>query len=362
MSIDVAFAHRYGDFALDVAFEAPNTGITALFGPSGAGKTTVVNALAGLIRPERGHIAVNGRILFDSSEGIWIPAHARRAGYVFQDGRLFPHLNVEANLRFGWRRAANALPEREVTRMIAMLDLQALLRRKPGRLSGGEKARVAIGRALLASPEFVLLDEPLAALDAARKQEIFPYLERLRDEQRLPIVYVSHSLEEVARLADTIVLLGAGRVLASGPLFDLLTDLQFGELSGGSPYGTVLEARVARHLVEDGLSLLAFAGGELTVATLSRTEGSRVRIHIRAEDIILAQERPQAISANNILPATIVALRDSTPQHVDVRLGCGKTHFVARITRASCKRLELCEGQSVFAIVKSVTVTAAGNG
>ncbi|HSC18836.1 MAG TPA: molybdenum ABC transporter ATP-binding protein [Rhizomicrobium sp.] len=362
MSIDIGFAHRYRAFALEVAFQAQNTGITALFGPSGAGKTTVIDALAGLIRPERGRIAVNGRVLFDSHTGTWIPAHARRAGYVFQDGRLFPHLSVEANLRFGWRRAAVALPEADVSRIVAMLGLESLLARKPAQLSGGERARVAIGRALLASPEFLLLDEPLAALDAARKQEIFPYLERLRDEQRLPIVYVSHSLDEVARLADTIVLLGAGRVLASGPLFDLLTDLRFGELSGGSPYGTVLEARVARHLVEHGLSLLAFAGGELAVATLSRAEGSRVRMHIRAEDIILARERPRAISANNILPATIVALRDSTPQHVDVRLGCGQTHFVARITRASCKRLELCEGQNVFAIVKSVTITPAGNG
>ena len=322
MSIDVAFAHRCGDFALDVAFEAHNTGITALFGPSGAGKTTIIRALAGLIRPEHGRIAVNGRVLSDSNVGIWVPAHARRTGYVFQDGRLFPHLTVEANLRFGWRRAAIVLPEKDVSRITAMLGLEPLLGRKPAQLSGGERSRVAIGRALLAAPEFLLLDEPLAALDVERKQEIFPYLERLRDEQRLPIVYVSHSLHEVARLADTIVLLRAGRVLASGPLFDLLTDLEFGELAGANPYGTVLQAKVERHLVEDGLSLLAFAGGELAVATLSRPAGSRLRMHIRAEDIILARERPRAISANNILPVTIAAVRESPPQHVDVRLSC----------------------------------------
>jgi len=361
MSIDVAFGHCYGAFGLEVAFEAQNTGITALFGPSGAGKTTVINALAGLIRPERGRIAVNGRVLFDSRAGTWVPAHARRAGYVFQDGRLFPHLNIEANLRFGWRRAAIALPENEVSRIVAMLGLQPLLGRKPSQLSGGERARAAVGRALLASPEFLLLDEPLAALDSGRKQDIFPYLERLRDERRMPIVYVSHSLDEVARLADTIVLLRAGRVLACGRLFDLLTDLRFGELAG-SPYGTVLEAKVECHLVEDGLSLLAFAGGELAVAMLSRPKGSQVRMHIRAEDIILAKERPRAISANNVLPVTIVALHDSPSQYVDVRLGCGPTHFVARITRASCKRLELCDGQNAFAIIKSVTVTPAGSG
>jgi molybdate transport system ATP-binding protein len=356
MSLEIALRHRYGSFALDVFFTVERPGITALFGPSGAGKTTIVNAVAGLLRPEEGRIAVNGRVLFDSAANAWIPPRKRRIGYVFQDARLFPHMSVENNLRFGWRRAANRVPEAEIARVVEMLGLDALLRRKPAKLSGGEKGRVALGRALLAVPEVLLLDEPLAALDQARKNEIMPYLERLRDEARIPMLYVSHSLDEVSRLANDIVILKAGCVAAAGSVFDVLADLRLPDFTGSSPYGALLDTVVLSHIPGDGLTIVGFAGGELSVPRLQLPEGTRLRTHIRAEDVMLARERPAAISANNILSAIASGTRASDDLHVDVKLKCGASGFVARITRASAARLGLREGAEVFAIVKSVTV------
>jgi len=356
MSIEIAVRQRYGKFDLDAAFRVGRNGITALFGPSGAGKTAILNAIAGLLRPDDGRIAINGRVVFDKAAGIFVPPRERRIGYVFQDARLFPHFTVERNLRFGWRRSPNPMPETEVTGIVQLLGLAPLLQRKPANLSGGEKARVALGRALLASPEILLLDEPLAALDAARKNEILPYLERLRDETQLPIIYVSHSLDEVSRLAQKIVILNQGRVAASGTIFDVLTDLRLPDFTGPSPYGAVIETTVARHIASSGLTVLAFAGGELLVPRMEHAIGARLRTHIRAEDVMIAREEPRAISANNVLPAIIGDLRESTPEHVDLRLLCGATPLIARITRASSRRLELDKGLPVFAIVKSVTV------
>jgi molybdate transport system ATP-binding protein len=275
---------------------------------------------------------------------------------VFQDARLFPHLDVERNLHFGWRRARDKLAESGIAHVVEMLGLRALLRRKPANLSGGEKARVALGRALLAGPEVLLLDEPLAALDVGRKNEILPYLERLRDGTKLPVLYVSHSLDEVSRLAQDILVIEGGRVVLGGAVSDVLSDLRLPDYTGGSPYGAMIETEVARHLVSEGLTVLAFNGGELLVPLMTRPEGARLRTHVRAEDVMLALERPQAISANNVLPVSIADLRESTPAHIDVRLICGPTPLVARITRASCTRLRLQPGLQAFAIVKSVTV------
>jgi molybdate transport system ATP-binding protein len=316
----------------------------------------VINMIAGLLRPDAGWISVNGNVLFDSQAGIWLPARRRRIGYVFQDARLFPHLDVETNIRFGWRRAVTRMPETEVAHIIDMLGLAALLDRKPASLSGGEKSRVAIARALLTSPALLLFDEPLASLDAARKNEILPYIERLRDEGCVPMILVSHLLEEVSRLANNIVFIREGRVIATGSVFDVLTDLELSQVTGGAPYGAVIETMVSRHLAADGLSILAFSGGELTVPLLERTIGTRLRTHIRAEDVMIAREAPRAISANNVLPANISAFREGSPAHVDIRLSCGATVLVARITRASFLRLELKPDEQVFAIVKSVTV------
>ena len=351
MSVEIELRHSFGAFALDVAFRTERAGVTALFGPSGAGKTSVINAVAGLNKPQHGRIAVEGRVVLDTKAGVFVPAVFRRVGYVFQDARLFPHMNVAENLRFGWRRAQHRMDETGIERVIEMVGLRELLDRRPRTLSGGEKGRVAIGRALLSSPDILLLDEPLAALDASRRAEILPYLERLRDEARLPIFYVSHNVDEVARLADDIVMLRDGRVVAQGSVFDLLTRIN-GEIE---PVGAVLDTAVARH--RDDLTVLRFDGGELLVPRLKRNEGARVRVRVRAEEIMLAREEPKAISANNVLPATVTAIGGGA--QAEVQLAIGKVHLVARITHASTVRLGLQPGTSVFAIVKSVIVDSS---
>lgn len=350
MSVEVALRHAFPGFALDATFALPRAGVTALFGPSGAGKTTIVNAIAGLFRPDAGRIVIDGRVVFDSAAGIDVPPAARRIGYVFQDARLFPHMSVEDNLLFGWRRAAAKAERGEIARVVALLGLGPLLPRRPRALSGGEKGRVALGRALLASPEILLLDEPLASLDAQRRAEILPYLEALRDEARLPMLLVSHAIDEVARLAHDIVVLRAGRVVGQGSVFDVLPGLEM-----AAPVGAVIAATVAAHR-DDGLTELAFAGGVLKVARLARPPGATLRVRVKAEEIMLALEEPRAISANNVLPAEVVALAGVGDTHCDVRLACGPTRLAARITRASAGRLGLAPGQKVFAIVKSVTV------
>ncbi|HWA02956.1 MAG TPA: molybdenum ABC transporter ATP-binding protein [Rhizomicrobium sp.] len=356
MSLDVFLRHRFGAFALEVEFRIARPCVTALFGPSGAGKTSVVNAIAGLFRPREGRIVLGGRTLLDTGARLCIPPEERRAGYVFQDSRLFPHMSVEDNLRFGWRRAATRAGPAEIAHVIELLGLGHLLKRPPRALSGGEKARVALGRALLSSPEVLLLDEPLAALDAARRGEILPYLERLRDETRLPMVYVSHLVEEVARIADEVVMLRDGRVAAQGPVFDLLTRIEAGE---GAAAGAVIDTAVAAHRAAEGLSELGFDGGRLVVPLLARAPGERVRVRVRAEDILLACEEPRAISANNVLAATVSAVRAGAGPHADIQLACGGIRLVARITRASAERLSLRPGMPVYAVIKSVIVDSS---
>ena len=345
--IEVSLRHRLGDFTLDVELRVGN-GVTALFGPSGAGKTSIVNAIAGLIHPCEGRIVVEGRVLLDTANNIDMPAHKRHIACVFQDARLFPHMDVETNLLFGWRRTENPVEPQEIKRIIAMLGLEHLLERKPAKLSGGEKSRVALGRALLSSPSLLLLDEPLAALDDARKNEILPYLECLRSE--VPMLYVSHSVDEVLRLANNVVLLRDGRVTGQGSIFEFAS----GSI-GGAATGGVIEAKVSAHRF-DGLSELSFNGGTLIVARVNRDAGSDLRVRIRAEDVMLALEEPRAISANNVLPAEITTIREATKTQVDVALACGSALFAARITRASLARLAFAPGQRVFAIIKSVTI------
>ena len=358
MSFEVAICHDYGDFCLDVSFRIEQPGITALFGPSGAGKTSVINAIAGVLRPKRGHILINGRVVLNTDQKIFVAPRERRVGYVFQDARLFPHLNVMNNLRFGWRRAERRASEDEVRHLVNLLGLEKLLKRRPRTLSGGERARVALGRALLASPEILLLDEPLAALDVSRKSEILPYLERLGNEVKLPVVYVSHSLDEVSRVADHVIVLRQGRIALSGPIFEVLTDLSLPDYTGSSPFGALLDATVSEHGSEDGLSILSFAGGKLVVPSVGRTIGSRLRVRVRAEDVMLAVAEPVQISANNILPVIISEIQPRSPSHADIRLLCGPTPLVARITGSSTNRLGLRAGQKVYAIIKSVTVAA----
>jgi molybdate transport system ATP-binding protein len=353
MSLDVTLRRRLGDFRLDAAFRVERPGVTALFGPSGAGKTTVVNSIAGLMRPDAGRIVLDGEILLDTSARIFVPVQLRRTGYVFQDARLFPHMSVEKNLRFGWRRTGRRAAQPEFDAIVDLLGLEALLGRRPGRLSGGEKSRVALGRALLAAPRLLLLDEPLAALDAARKAEILPWLERLRDHARLPMIYVTHSVDEVARLADAMIVLEAGRVAAQGSVFDLLSAPELGALV--PVQGAVFPARICGER-PDGLMELAFDGGVLLVSRLAKPAGTPLRVRIRSDEVMLSLVRPEKISANNILPAEVIAIHAAGEANVDVQLLCGKTKLVSRITRASLTRLCLEPGAGIFAIVKSVTI------
>lgn len=354
MSLEVALKHRLGDFALDIAF-ATKGQVTALFGPSGAGKSSVVAAIAGLWRPCEGRIAVEGRVLTETPR-LFVPPEQRRLGVVFQDTRLFPHMNVEANLKFGWRRAAEKAGGAEIDSVIDLLGLGALLARRTRDLSGGEKSRVALGRALLASPAMLLLDEPLAALDASRRNEILPYLERLARQTKLPMLYVSHQVDEVARVADEIVVIREGRVTAQGTVFDLLTDVD--AIAGVPPLGAVFEASVAEHQ-SDGLTRLSFDGHVLFVPALPQPVGAHVRVRLRAEDLMLALTEPLSISANNVLACFIRAVKPAG-DHVDVQLLCGATRLVSRITGASAVRLKLTAGQPVYAVVKAVTVAREG--
>jgi molybdate transport system ATP-binding protein len=356
MSICVQLRHDFGGFALDVAFEIEKPGITVLFGPSGSGKTSIANAVAGLLRPDKGRIVIGDAIVLDTEQRIFVPPQARRIGYVFQDTRLFPHMNVESNLRFGWRRSAQRANESEFARVVTLLGLAPLLARRPLHLSGGEKSRVALGRALLSAPELLLLDEPLSALDAARKAEIMPYLERLRDDAQIPILYISHSLDEVARLANDVIVLREGQIAAQGSVFDILAGLEFSQATGAPAYGAVIDTHIAAHREAEGLTALAFEGGELIVPLLGAAIGSRIRVRIRAEDVMLATEEPRGISANNILACVVTAIGDSGPYHADVQLTCGQARLLARITKASVKRLALTPAMLVFAVAKSVIV------
>lgn len=351
MSLSVKLSHRVGSFALDVAFDAP-AGVTALFGRSGAGKTSVGNAVAGLLRPDAGQIALADRVLLDTGRGIDVPVHRRRIGYVFQDGRLFPHLTVRGNLAYGARFAPALVAMDPV---IEMLGIGPLLDRRPGTLSGGEKQRVAIGRALLSGPQMLLMDEPLAALDEPRKQGILPYLERLRDEARLPILYISHSMTEVARLADTLVVLSGGTVAMAGRAEDILADPGAVPLLGVREAGAVLHARVIGD-AGDGLTHLAVSAGQLTLPGISAPPGAPVRLRVLAQDVILANAPPQGLSAINLLPVTVTAVHAGAGGGAALALQAGTDRLLARITAQSVKRMGLAEGSRCYAILKATAV------
>lgn len=360
MSLVVEMAHRQGDMDLSVQFRAPG-GITALFGHSGSGKTTVVNAVAGLLRPRSGRVVLNDETLTDTDRGVFLPPHRRRLGYVFQDGRLFPHLTVRGNLTYGQRLAPPRAAGPGLDEVCDLLGIAALLDRRPAALSGGEKQRVAIGRALLSRPRMLLMDEPLAALDAARKDEILPFVERLRDETGLPVLYVSHAASEVARLADTVVVLERGRVVRSGPADQVLSDPAMVRHIGLRDAGAVLVATVARHH-DDGLTELAAAGGRLFLPRMDGEPGTVTRVRILARDVMLARRPPEQISALNILAGQVVALREGEGPGMIVQVDCGGDRVLARITRRSAEALALAPGVPVHAVIKTVSVARADVG
>lgn len=352
--LDLHVIKQQGDFRVDTAFASPGVGVTALFGRSGAGKTSVVNMVAGLVRPDRGYIKVNGRVLFDSEKGIHAPPEKRRMGYIFQDGRLFPHLSVKSNLTFGMRLTPEAERRVDFEAVVELLGIVHLLDRRPARLSGGEKQRVAIGRALLTTPSLLLMDEPLASLDRKRKAEVLPFLSLLCSEFAIPILYVSHSIEEILNLADRIVLMDEGRVIASGPIEELMNRSGLRHLIGAEDLGTVLATMVEDH--EDGLTRLRFPGGVLWVPKVDASHGSRVKVLIAARNVAIALQRPRETSVQNIFRGRVQGIDGSPGELVDVRMDIGCPLF-ARITPRALHALDLYPGKAVFAMVKSVAVS-----
>jgi molybdate transport system ATP-binding protein len=356
MTLAVNVKDRRGDFSLDAAFEA-GPGVTALFGRSGAGKTTIVNMVAGLRRPQAGRVALRDRALFDLDAGINVTTRKRRVGMVFQEARLFPHLSVRANLLYG-RWAGRRKAETDFGKVVSLLGLEAFLNRRPQSLSGGEAQRVAIGRALLSGPEILLMDEPLSQLDGARRAEILPFLERLAHEGGVPILYVSHAIDEVARLADQMVVLSEGRVIASGPIEEVFGRIDLGVATGRYEAGALLVGTVTAHDNEFSLTHLRLGEAEVAVPLMEKPPGASVRLRIRARDVALALTPLNDISIRNVLPAEVAAVELEESAYAEVLMVSGGQHLRARITRKSAAELKLQSGSRVFALVKSIAIEA----
>ncbi|MBF0460215.1 MAG: molybdenum ABC transporter ATP-binding protein [Magnetococcales bacterium] len=343
-------------FALDIDLDIPGRGVTALFGPSGSGKTTVLRIVAGLERSSSGFLCVNGTVWQDAARGFFLPTHRRPIGYVFQESSLFVHLDVYHNLAYGMQRVPQAKRHVSLEDAIALLGIEHLLTRKPATLSGGERQRVAIARALAVSPTILLLDEPLASLDLTRKQEILPYLERLHRELAIPILYVSHDPDEVARLADHLVVLQKGRVLANGPLHETLARIDL-PIPLGEETGVVLNAVVGIHDAAWHLFRADFAGGSLWVREHDLPLRQTIRVRILARDVSLALEQPHHTSILNQFPGQVMAIaQDAHPGLALVRVQVGDSPIVARVTQRSAAALGLTPGQSVWVQVKSVAL------
>ncbi len=361
--LDLAVAKRLGAFSLDVAFSVPAQGVTALFGRSGAGKSATLSAIAGALRPDRGRIALGDRVLFDADQDVDVPMERRAIGWVFQDARLFPHLSVRANLDYGAHRARGRDAGVRFDEVLTVLGIEPLLARRPVRLSGGERQRVAIGRALLSQPSLLLMDEPLSALDAPRRAEILPFLARLKARFAMPILYVTHSLAEVVRLADQLVVLDEGSVAAQGALAEVLARANLPLLSGRADAAATLDGIVAEHLGERGLSRLRIGEIDLFAPRLHQALGDPVRAVVLARDVLLARVRPEAISARNILLGRIAGLASRSDGSVMVRLALdGGPFLLSAITADAVQSLKLSTGEPVWAILKSVAVEGAAPG
>lgn len=377
LAIDIRLAR--GDFSLRFDAELELDGITAVFGPSGAGKTTLLRVVAGLEKEAEGRVALGGELWQDTDGNVMVPAHARHLGFVFQDARLFPHLSVEGNLLFaaqrarrrngvgaGWWRAGGAdgrkdgaretnaptAPETSLPAVVQALDLKDLLGRKPDTLSGGEIQRVAMGRALLTAPRIMLLDEPLSALDLRRKAEIIPYVERLAGDFGVPVLYVTHNVDEVARLASSMVLLAEGRMAAMGGVAETLERVELWPITGRLEAGSVLEAITGE--TRGGMTSLDVAGEALRVPAIGVTAGTPVHLRVQARDVAVACERPERLSIRNALPATLVSIQFGEAPFVELLLDVHGQHLRSRVTREAVEDLGLREGQPVFALIKSV--------
>ena len=356
VGIRARFEVVFPGFRLDVDLDLPGRGVTALFGHSGSGKTTLLRCVAGLEPAARGRLEVNGECWQDDARGVYVPTHRRALGYVFQEASLFPHLSVRRNLEFGLRRIPAAARRVSLAQATTLLGIDHLLERMPERLSGGERQRVGMARALLTSPRILLMDEPLAALDHKRKQEILPYLERLHDELDIPVLYVSHSPGEVVRLADHVVMLGAGKVMAAGELHATMARLDL-PTAFTEDAGVVVDGTVAEHDDHDHLTRLDFPGGAVWVQRQPVALGRRLRFRIHARDVSLADHKVEGTSIVNLIAVTVkeVVGADS-PAHVLVGLDAGGTALIARITRRSSAQLGLRPGLRMWAQIKSVAL------
>lgn len=368
ISIEIDVRKQIGALQVDVNI-ATGSGVTSLFGRSGAGKSSIINMVAGLVRPDAGRISIQGETLFCSDRNINVATHKRRIGYVFQDARLFPHMTVRTNLLYGSRPNAQTASARSLTAICELLGLNDLLQRRPGNLSGGERQRVAIGRALLSDPKLLLMDEPLASLDLQRKSEIMPYIERLSDEFGIPVIYVSHSVEEVVRLSDAIALISDGKALAQGSVSDVMNRIDLSPFTGRHEAGAVLNATVIKPKAENGLSTLNVAGHTLWVPEIDLGEHAALRIRIRARDVALAMKPPENTSILNMVPGTVREIVAHDGPHAEIAIEItpasdtsgGATQMrrqilIARITRRSLEKLDLKVGSPVYALMKAVAI------
>jgi molybdate transport system ATP-binding protein len=348
---------RRGAFLLDAKFELPTPGVVALFGRSGCGKSTLVNVIAGLASADSGYVALDDGVLLDTDRGINVPPERRRIGYVFQDARLFPHIKVEANLRYALKRAAVA-PFVGVDRVVALLDLESLMGRRTHALSGGERQRVAIGRALLSQPSLLLLDEPLASLDASRREEVLPYLETLRDQLAIPMVYVSHNFDEVLRLATHLVLMEAGKTVAQGNLSDLSLHPRLRAIIGTDAVGAIVDGTVLGADSSNGLTRVRVGQGELKVqcGAAAASPGTRLRVQLLARDLIVATEPPRQLSVRNSLPGVITSVANDVDDSDLIGIDIGGILIMARVTTAATRELGLAPGKPVWALVKTASL------
>lgn len=342
------------DFNLDVSL-ALRPGLTSIYGRSGSGKTTLINIIAGLITPDQGRVIINDTSLYDSQHRIDVPPENRRIGYVFQEGRLFPHMSVKSNLLYARRFLPEPATPALFDEIVALLDLAGLLSRKPATLSGGEKQRVAIGRALLAEPRLLLMDEPLASLDAALKADILPFIERLRDTLNIPIFYVSHAMEEVIRLADHLVLMSDGSVAAEGPVDQVMSRIDLKPLTGRYEAGAVIDVQIHAHDEVYHLTELRFAGHTLFVPHINTPKGSTMRLRIRARDVSLSTRRPTETSVLNVFKGTITDISPEEGPYSEILLDVG-VPLIARVTRKSVAELKLDVGRTVYASIKAVAI------
>ena len=352
--LELDLTTNIGGFKISAAFQV-ESGIAALFGPSGAGKTTLINMLAGLQRPDRGRIAIDDTVLFDSAHGIDLAPEQRRLGYVFQESRLFPHMTVAGNLYYGRRLIPKNIASVDFDTVVDLLALSPLLDRRPKTLSGGERQRVAIGRALLAAPRLLLMDEPLANLDAPRRAEILPFIERLRRQFDISIVYVSHNMDEIVRLADQLVVMADGAVVAQGPVDEITARLDLRALTGRWDAGAVLSTTVAEQDAADALTKLSFEGGDLWLPQLDLPIGATLRIRVRARDVSLALTPPAQISVLNVFPGIVLEVGEDDGPQVDVLVDIG-SHLWARITKRSQRELDIKPGTKVHALIKAMAV------